>query len=113
MIEAFEEDVGGDIELTAVDEWKVLGTPVLMPTGREIVTGTLKYPSDITRPGMLYGKVLRPPSYGATLIDVDLSPAEAMDDVVAVRDGQFVGCAAPTSFRATQAIEAIAKTAQW
>ena len=113
LIEAFEEDMGGEIELTAVDEWKVLGTPVAKPTDREIVTGTLKYPSDITRPGMLYGKVLRPPSYGATLRDVDLSPAEAMDDVVAVRDGQFVGCAAPTSYLAAQAIEAIAKTAQW
>jgi len=36
-----------------------------------------------------------------------------MKDVVVVRDGQFVGCAAPSSFRATQALEVLAKTASW
>ena len=29
-------------------------------TGRDVVTGAHQYPSDIRRPGMLYGKVLRP-----------------------------------------------------
>jgi isoquinoline 1-oxidoreductase len=62
---------------------------------------------------MLYGKVLRPPSYGATLESIDLSEAEAMKDVVVVRDGQFIGCAAPSTFLATKALEAIAKTASW
>ncbi|MDK1020542.1 MAG: molybdopterin-dependent oxidoreductase [Candidatus Hydrogenedentes bacterium] len=113
LTEAYKEEMSGDIELTAVDEWKVLGTPVAKPTNRAIVTGTQKYPSDITRPGMLYGKVLRPPSYGATLLNVDLAPAQEMKGVVAVRDGQFVACAAPTSYQAAQAIEAISKTAQW
>ena len=56
---------------------------------------------------MLYGKVLRPPSYGATLESIDLSVAKAMKDVVVVRDGEFVGCAAPTSFQASQAVEAV------
>jgi hypothetical protein len=35
-------------------------------------------------------KVLRPPSYGATLTAIDLAPAQAMEGVVVVRDG--VGC---------------------
>ncbi len=34
------------------------------------------YPSDILRPGMLYGKVLRPPSYGAKLLEADLGGAK-------------------------------------
>jgi isoquinoline 1-oxidoreductase len=62
---------------------------------------------------MLYGKILRPPSYGATLESIDLSKAEAMKDVFVFRDSQFVGCAAPTSFRANQALDAVAKTASW
>jgi len=62
---------------------------------------------------MLYGKILRSASYGATLTSIDLSKAEAMKDVVVVRDEQFIGCAAPSSFRAAQALEAIAKTASW
>ena len=42
-----------------------------------------------------------------------LAPAKAMDGVVAVQDGEFVGVVAPTAFAAGQAIEAVAKTAKW
>jgi isoquinoline 1-oxidoreductase len=62
---------------------------------------------------MLYGKVLRPPSYGAKLTSIDLAPAQAMKDVVTVRDDQFIGIAAPASFLAEKALDAIAKTAKW
>jgi isoquinoline 1-oxidoreductase len=62
---------------------------------------------------MLYGKVLRPPAYGAKLESIDLGPAQAMPDVVVVRDGDFVGVAAPTTHRARQALEALSKTARW
>ena len=43
----------------------------------------------------------------------DLSAAQKMPGVTAVRDGGFVGCAAPTAFAARKAVEAIAATAQW
>ena len=62
---------------------------------------------------MLYGRVLRAPSYGATLTGADLSAAQKMPGVTAVRDGGFVGCAAPTTFAARKALEAISATAQW
>jgi isoquinoline 1-oxidoreductase len=62
---------------------------------------------------MLYGKVLRPTAYGARLASIDLSPAEEMEGVVVVRDGDFVGCAAPTSWGAAKAVEALAETARW
>jgi isoquinoline 1-oxidoreductase len=77
------------------------------------VTGGHQYPSDITRDGMLYGKVLRPPSYGAKLVSVDLSAAKELKGVVAFQDEQFVGIAAATNFSAERALEAIAKTAKW
>jgi isoquinoline 1-oxidoreductase len=62
---------------------------------------------------MLYGRILRPPSYSATLVNADLSAAQKMVGVVAVRDGSFVGCAAPTSFAARKALDAIAASSQW
>ena len=110
---AFAQTVDSDVTLTPVDEWEVLGTAVPRPNWRDLVTGAHRYPSDIVRPNMLYGKILRPPSYGATLESIDLSKAKAMKDVVVVREGQFVGCAAPSSFRAAQALEAVARTASW
>jgi len=113
VAEAFKQTIPSDVTLTPVSKWEVLGTPVPRPNSRDLVTGAHRFPSDIVRPNMLYGKVLRPPSYGATLESIDLSEAQAMKDVVVVRDGQFVGSAAPSSFRAAQALEAVAKTASW
>jgi isoquinoline 1-oxidoreductase len=112
-MKAFEQSIPSNVTVTPVKEWKVLGTPTSRPNGHDIVTGTHKYPSDISRPGMLYGKLLRPPSYGARLTSIDLAPAKSMKDVVVVREEQFVGVAAPTSFQAEQAFAAISKTAKW
>jgi len=110
---AFEQSVPADVTVTAVNEWKILGTSMPRPNRRDLVTGAHQFPSDIVRPGMLYGKILRPPSYGAKLISVDLAPAKAMKDVVVVRDEQFVGVAARTAFEAEQALAALARTASW
>ncbi|HEV2293122.1 MAG TPA: molybdopterin cofactor-binding domain-containing protein [Tepidisphaeraceae bacterium] len=111
--EAMKKTLPPDVQVTPVGEWKVLGTDIPRPGRRDIVTGAQKYPSDITRPGMLYGKVLRPPSYGATLTEIDLAPAKAMDGVVVVREGNFVGVAAPNTHLAKRAIAELAKTAKW
>ncbi len=113
VAETFKQPVSADVALTPVNEWQTLGKPIPRPNGRDVVTGAHRYPSDIVRPNMLYGKILRPPAYEATLESIDLSKAQAMKDVVVVRDGQFVGCAAPSSFRAVQALEVIAGTASW
>ncbi len=95
------------------ESWSILGTPATRTNGRVIVTGAHAYPSDIRRPGMLFGKVLRAPSYGATLDSVDMSAADGMAGVTAVRDGEFIGCAAPTTRQAQAAIDRIAATAKW
>jgi len=103
----------GEVTLTPVEKFSVLGQPVSRPNGRDIVTGAHQYPTDIQRPGMLYGRILRPPAYGAKLLDVDAEPAKALKGVVVIRDDQFVGVVAPSSFRAEQAIAALAQTAKW
>ena len=98
--------------LTEVGDWTVLGQTTLKAKASEIVIGAHRYPSDIVLPNMLYGAVLRPPSYRAQLESVDLTPANELG-VVAVRDGAFVGCAAKTSYAARNAVEAIGKAANW
>jgi isoquinoline 1-oxidoreductase len=102
------------VELTPISQWQVLGRPpAASPVDRNKVTGRHDFPSDVRRPGMLYGAMLRAPTYRGKLVSVDVSPAEAMEGVVVVQDQDFVGVAAPTSFAARQAVEAIAKTAEW
>ena len=92
-------------------EWKVEGQPVAKVDGRDFVTGKHKYPLDQKLPGMLYGKILRPESFGATLVTVNPPDATVMSDVTFVSDGDFVGVAAPTEEAATRALENI--HAEW
>jgi isoquinoline 1-oxidoreductase len=97
--------------MTAPAEWKVAGHSAAKVEGRAIVTGKHNYSSDIRLPGMLYGKVLRAPTFGATLTTVDTSKVKEMADVVVVHDGDFVGVAAPSDSQAAKALAAI--RAEW
>ena len=102
--------ISADIELTDPGKWKVLGTSVGKVAIEEIVTGRHHYTSDLRREGMLYAKVLRPPSFGATIATLDTSAAEAMPGVKLVHDGDFVAVAAPTTRDAVKALAAIKAT---
>lgn len=110
---AWQQRISADVRVTAVKEWTVLGQATPKVGAAAIVTGAHQYPSDIVRPGMLYGKVLRPPSYGAELTEIDLAPARAIASVTAIQDGDFVGVAADSSFTAAAALAKAVETARW
>jgi CO/xanthine dehydrogenase Mo-binding subunit len=97
--------------LTPAAEWTIAGTPLPKVDDRAFVTGSHQYTSDIRLEGMLFGKILRPPSFGATLVSVDDGAAKAMPGVTIVRDGDFIGAAAPSAHEAQKALDAI--RAQW
>lgn len=82
-------------EPTPADHWTLRGTPAHKVNGPEIVTGRHAYPSDIQRPNLLIGRVIRPPSYGATPRSVDESTVRTMAGVRVIRDGDFIGVVAP------------------
>src|SRR5262249_48954656 len=75
--------------------------------GRAIVTGRHKYASDIKIPGLFYGKVLRPDTFGAKLVSLDAREAEAMPGVTVARDGNFAGVVAPSAEAASRALAAL------
>ncbi len=60
---------------------------------------------------MLYGRVLRPPAFKAKLTSFDAKAASDIQDVVIVRDGDFVGAVAPDEATLRKAIRAI--KAEW
>jgi len=97
--------------VTPPAQWTVAGKSLPKVDARDFVTGRHQYTPDFRFPGMLHAKVLRPPSFGATLVSADLSAAQAMPGVVVVRDGNFLGAAAPTERDAELAVAAI--RAQW
>ncbi len=116
--------------------WKIAGTSVPKIDGRAYVTGRHRYTTDITAgvstspataavpgriaatppdaltiPGLLHGRVLRAPSFGATLVSLDGSAAQSLPGVKIVRDGDFVGAVASTEHLAARATAAL--RAEW
>jgi nicotinate dehydrogenase subunit B len=54
------------------------------------VTGKGKYAGDVSIPGMLHARILRPPAHGAALKEVDTSAAEKVAGARVVRDGELI-----------------------
>jgi CO/xanthine dehydrogenase Mo-binding subunit len=101
-----------DAPITPPANWTTLGKPLARVNRRDIVTGTHHFPSDIQRPRMLYGAILRPPAYGAKLKSLG-EGFQAPNGVTLVQDKEFVGFVASTSFAARKAAEAAAQAAIW
>ena len=108
---ALVRTVHDDEPATGAAQWTISGTSETKVDGVAFVTGEHVYPSDVTLPDMFHGKVLRATAFNATLTRIDLSAAEALEDVTVVHDGNFVGVAAPTLDEAEAALAAI--TAEW
>ena len=103
--------IGQSPPATPVNEWSVAGTSVPKVDARATVTGKHEYASDVRRPGMLHGKVLRPPAFKAKLVSVNTKDAEAIAGVTVVHDGDLVGVVAPNEQIANEGIAAI--KAEW
>jgi CO/xanthine dehydrogenase Mo-binding subunit len=97
--------------ITPPSEWTVAGQPLPKVNARDVVTGKHQYTTDLRPDHLLYAKILRPPSFGATLTSCDAKAAAAMPDVTVVVDGNFVGAAADSEARAERALAAI--HAEW
>ena len=103
--------VNADAAAKLATEWKIAGLPAPKVDGRDFVTGKHQYTSDLDRPGMLHGKVLRPAGFKAALASLDSTEAEKVPGVKVVRDGEFVGAVAPDVGTAQRAISAL--QAKW
>ena len=78
------------------------------------VTGGAAYVQDLRLPGMVHARVVRPPSYGARLRELQTAAVERMPGVLkVVRDGSFVAVVAAHEYEAIQAMRALAAAARW
>jgi len=99
--------------LTPADKWTISGTSVPKTTARDIVTGAHRYTTDIVRPNLLLGAVVRPTAFHAKLASLDTKAADAMPDVKVVRDGDFVGVVAPDDVTLGKAMDAVVAEWKW
>ena len=93
-------------------QWSVAGRSAPRIDLPDKVTGRPRFLHDQVLPGMLFGRVIRPPAPAATLDGVGQADLPA-GVVVQVRDGSFLGVIAETDRVAVAAAQQLAQAARW
>ncbi|HMF00981.1 MAG TPA: molybdopterin cofactor-binding domain-containing protein [Terriglobia bacterium] len=90
--------------------YRIVGKPILRPDVPKKCTGTNVFLQDFSVPGMLHGRMIRPPSLGAKLISVDEVSIRGIPDVRVVRIQNFLGVVANDEWAAVRAAKALKTT---
>jgi CO/xanthine dehydrogenase Mo-binding subunit len=110
----FQQSVSGTVPPKPPERYRILGRPgpgIDLPSK---VTGAPCFVHDLSLPGMVYGRVVRPPSPGARLVSVDEEETRAMPGVLTVvRDGSFLAVVAEREEQAVRAREALRDASRW
>jgi len=104
---AITRKITGSATVQKVEDFTVIGQPVLRRDALAKVTGQAQYAGDIRLPGMLYARIVRPPSHDAKLLTVDTVAAQAVQDAQVVRDGDFIAVLHPSPDGAERALALI------
>jgi CO/xanthine dehydrogenase Mo-binding subunit len=109
-----EREATGAVKPKASSAYRYIGKPVHRIDLTPKILGDAKFVQEQRPKGMLFGHLVRPPSYHAKLTAVNLSIAQKMPGVVKViRDGSFLGVIAKREEQALAAANALAGTAKW
>jgi CO/xanthine dehydrogenase Mo-binding subunit len=110
----FKREASAKFKPKAASEHKWVGKSVLRRDIPKKMTGGAAYVQDVRLPGMVFGRVVRPPSPGAQLVAFDEAAVKRMPGVIAVvRDGNFLGVAAQREEQAINARLALKRSAKW
>jgi CO/xanthine dehydrogenase Mo-binding subunit len=91
--------------------YKIVGRPVKRFEIPAKVTGEHSYIHDVRIPGMLHGRVVRPPVINTEPLNIDQDSIRGIPGVVMImREGKFVGVIAKTEWAAIKAARALKVT---
>jgi CO/xanthine dehydrogenase Mo-binding subunit len=109
-----DRDATGRVAPKPASAHRIVGAPIARLDLGDKVFGGPCFIHDLELPQMLHGRVLRPPSADATLLDLDEAKVRALPNVVTVvRDGSFVGVLAESEAGADAALKELAAGATW
>jgi CO/xanthine dehydrogenase Mo-binding subunit len=107
----FERAVTTTAAVKRPGEYRVVGKSVARVDIPGKVTGAASYVQDLRLPGMVHGRVVRPPTIGATVESVDEASVRDMPGVVrVVREANFVGVVAEREEQAIRAAQSLKVT---
>jgi len=102
------------IPVRAPEGHTVAGKPLQRIDIPAKVTGGIAYVQDLRLPNMVHGRVVRPPTPGARLLEVETAAVARLPGVLkVVRDGRFLAVIADGEYRAVKAAAALARAARW
>jgi nicotinate dehydrogenase subunit B len=94
--------------------YTVIGKPLKRVDIPAKVTGGVAYVQDLRLPGMVHARVVRPPSYRATLREMKTDAAEKLPGVLkVVRNGNYLAVIAEREYQAITAMQVLASAAIW
>ncbi len=100
----FDIAVNSKAKRRSPSEWKVLGKPVPSMDRVALATGTFEFVHNVHVPGMVHGRVVRPPEAGATVTRVDEKSVQHVPGLIkVVVRNNFVGVVAEKQWQAAQA----------
>src|ERR1700719_601492 len=105
--------VTGEPPLTPLNQCKVVGTSYPMPGIPGKVTGKTQWSCDVTLPGMLHARMIRPAALGSTLISVAAVDKKQFPTAEIVKKGNFVAVVSPNEWEAISASRAVAAGTRW
>ncbi|MFY9911561.1 MAG: molybdopterin cofactor-binding domain-containing protein [Candidatus Sulfotelmatobacter sp.] len=92
-------------------EWTILGKPVPSMDRVALMTGEFEFVHNVHVPGMLHGRVVRPPGPGATVAHIDENSVSNIPSLIkVVVRNNFVGVVAEKQWQAAQAAEKLKVT---
>jgi CO/xanthine dehydrogenase Mo-binding subunit len=96
--------ISPDVPVKNVKDYKIVGTSVRRTDLPGKFTGEFTYAHDVRIPGMLHGRVVRPPVVNSKPVSVDESSIKQIPGIVkVVQEGNFVGIVAQTEWAAIEA----------
>jgi nicotinate dehydrogenase subunit B len=103
--------VASEVKAKEHKDYKIVGTSVPRVDLPPKFTGEFVFTPDVRVPGMLHGRVVRPPVVNSKPTSVDESSIAQIAGVVkVVQEGSFVGVVAQTEWSAIQAAKALKVT---
>jgi CO/xanthine dehydrogenase Mo-binding subunit len=105
--------VAGDPPMKPVSEYKVIGTSYPMPGTHDKVTGQTQWSCDVTLPGMLHARMVRPATLGSTLLSVGEVDKKRFPTTQVIRKGNLVAVVSPNEWEAVSALRSVAAGTKW
>ncbi len=96
-----------DAAVKSTKQHKVIGQSIDHLDASAKATGKAIYAGDVRLPGMMYARILRPPSHASKLVSVKTSGAEKIDGARVIHDGEMVAVLHSTPDGAAKALRRI------